>query len=168
MTETVPVFDTPAPPVLTHTSRPVSIEARQWDGTAENATNLINWGLSYGQSIIYTCVDDEACAGGQHVLRIPTLEGTMTAEPGAWIIRGTEDEFYPCKDSVFQAKYAAIPTPTAEEDQRVKHRLLSTDHADIWAEEFCRLYPGVDEDTLTGWFANAIETAKNITRAYRG
>lgn len=36
---------------------------------------------------------------------IKTLEGTMEAKPGDWIIRGTEGELYPCKDSVFQRKY---------------------------------------------------------------
>lgn len=37
---------------------------------------------------------------------VPTLEGTMHATPGQWIIRGTEGEYYPCKDSVFQRKYS--------------------------------------------------------------
>lgn len=39
---------------------------------------------------------------------IDTLEGTMTALPGDWIIRVTEGEFYPCKDSVFQRKYEPV------------------------------------------------------------
>lgn len=37
---------------------------------------------------------------------VHTLEGDMLAKPGDWIIRGTEGELYPCKDSVFQRKYA--------------------------------------------------------------
>jgi hypothetical protein len=36
---------------------------------------------------------------------IHTLEGVMTAQPGDWIIRGTEGELYPCKPSVFERKY---------------------------------------------------------------
>lgn len=39
---------------------------------------------------------------------IQTLEGRMMAVSGDWIIRGTEGELYPCKDSVFQRKYEAV------------------------------------------------------------
>lgn len=38
-------------------------------------------------------------------LAIKTLEGTMLAQQGDWIIRGTEGELYPCKPSVFERKY---------------------------------------------------------------
>ena len=36
---------------------------------------------------------------------IPTLEGTMRAEIGDWIIRGVKGEFYPCKPDIFEATY---------------------------------------------------------------
>ena len=36
---------------------------------------------------------------------IHTLEGIMRAQPGDWIIRGTEGELYPCKPSVVERKY---------------------------------------------------------------
>lgn len=39
---------------------------------------------------------------------ISTLEGTMVAEPGDWIITGVESEQYPCKDSVFRATYEPV------------------------------------------------------------
>ena len=38
-------------------------------------------------------------------VEIETWEGTMTAEPGDWIIRGIQGEIYPCKDSVFKQTY---------------------------------------------------------------
>jgi hypothetical protein len=41
---------------------------------------------------------------GDHV-DIRTLEGTMTADPGDWIIRGVKGELYPCKHDIFQATY---------------------------------------------------------------
>jgi hypothetical protein len=41
---------------------------------------------------------------------IHTLEGTMYADPGDWIIRGVEGEFYPCKPSIFEATYEAVTT----------------------------------------------------------
>jgi hypothetical protein len=39
-------------------------------------------------------------------VEIETWEGTMTAEPGDWIIRGIQGEIYPCKDSVFKQTYS--------------------------------------------------------------
>ena len=36
---------------------------------------------------------------------IKTLEGTMTAFPGDWIIRGVKGELYPCKPDIFAATY---------------------------------------------------------------
>lgn len=39
------------------------------------------------------------------VLKIDTPEGTMTASPGDYIIKGVKGEFYPCKPDVFEATY---------------------------------------------------------------
>jgi len=36
---------------------------------------------------------------------ITTLEGTMTASVGDWIIRGVKGELYPCKPDIFAATY---------------------------------------------------------------
>jgi len=37
-----------------------------------------------------------------------SLEGTMTAQPGDWIIRGVKGELYPCKPDIFAATYEAV------------------------------------------------------------
>ena len=39
------------------------------------------------------------------VVAIDTLEGTMWAEAGDWIIKGVAGEFYPCKPDIFAATY---------------------------------------------------------------
>jgi len=39
---------------------------------------------------------------------IHTLEGTLTAEPGDWIVTGIEGESYPCRDSIFRETYEPI------------------------------------------------------------
>ena len=36
---------------------------------------------------------------------IDTLEGTMRADMGDWIIRGVKGEFYPCKPDIFAETY---------------------------------------------------------------
>ena len=40
---------------------------------------------------------------------IATLEGAMHASIGDWIIKGVQGEFYPCKPSIFEATYEAMP-----------------------------------------------------------
>ena len=43
-------------------------------------------------------------AGGGRI-DIHTLEGTMRAELGDWIICGVKGELYPCKPDIFEATY---------------------------------------------------------------
>ena len=47
--------------------------------------------------------------GPTSVMRIPTLEGTMTANFGDFIIQGVHGECYPCKPDIFYAIYEAVP-----------------------------------------------------------
>jgi len=42
---------------------------------------------------------------------IPTLEGTMRADVGDYIIRGVQGEFYPCKPDIFEATYEPVEDP---------------------------------------------------------
>ena len=51
---------------------------------------------------------------GYLVIKIPTLEGEVTADLGDWIIKGVAGEFYPCKPSIFEATYEPV-----EEDNAV-------------------------------------------------
>lgn len=41
-------------------------------------------------------------------VEINTLEGTMIANPGDWIIRGINDELYPCKPDIFEKTYEKV------------------------------------------------------------
>lgn len=43
---------------------------------------------------------------------IDTLEGSMLANQGDWIIRGVKGEFYPCRNDIFHKTYEP-----AEDDQ---------------------------------------------------
>lgn len=77
--------------------KPVVIEVVQWLGT--------NW--------------DEVCefldvpkngrgvpeSGDQMLIKIDTLEGSMYARIGDYIIKGVKGEFYPCKPDIFAATY---------------------------------------------------------------
>ncbi len=77
--------------------RPVVIDAYQFNGY--NSTEIESWMIGY---------DARAKLGFKnagHIVLIDTLEGTMTAAPGDWIIRGVKGEFYPCKPDIFEATY---------------------------------------------------------------
>ena len=47
-------------------------------------------------------------SGRDGTLEIETLEGTMVAQPGDWIIRGIRGEFYPVKPDIFEATYEPV------------------------------------------------------------
>lgn len=40
--------------------------------------------------------------------QIQTLEGTMHADIGDWIIRGVKGEIYPCKPDIFELTYEKV------------------------------------------------------------
>lgn len=45
---------------------------------------------------------------------IKTLEGTMTAQAGDWIIKGVNGEIYPCKSDIFEKTYTLVPEVSEE------------------------------------------------------
>ena len=50
---------------------------------------------------------EAVCYSGGWCIDIPTLEGTMRASVGDYIIEGVHGEFYPCKPEIFAATYEA-------------------------------------------------------------
>jgi hypothetical protein len=83
-------------------AKQVVIEAIQWDGS--NFEEVGDWvwervGHHPGE---HSLLEHD---GTGPKLFVITTEGKMEASPGDWIICGVENEFYPCKDSVFQKKY---------------------------------------------------------------
>lgn len=95
--------------------KPVEIEAMQFTGTAAKATPIIDWVLGLGGTARYHehLQENEYDDGKGHPtdpehLQIDTLEGTMRADLGDWVIRGVKGEFYPCKPDIFDATYDAV------------------------------------------------------------
>ena len=87
--------------------KPLVIEAMQFDGTYFNGDAIQSWACTNGNTHImlgHFCVDRNSCA----VLDVSTLEGTMTAKPGDWIIKGINGEFYPCKPDIFEKTYEPV------------------------------------------------------------
>ena len=80
--------------------KPVVIEAIQFVGGIDSAKEIQDWAKKYELYIVWFIHYDS--------LSINTLEGSMSAEPGDWVIKGVKDEFYPCKSDIFEATYEPI------------------------------------------------------------
>lgn len=76
--------------------RPVEIEAERYNG--ENGLMLRHWGAG-------VIAEVPGSAAFPLHLEIKTLEGTMTANVGDWVIKGIKGEFYPVKPDIFEATY---------------------------------------------------------------
>lgn len=84
--------------------RPITVEARRINAADwEQVERIAEWcGADLVDMENFLAYDDKA------VMAITTLEGVMYAEDGDWIIRGIQDEYYPCKHHVFEATYEPV------------------------------------------------------------
>jgi hypothetical protein len=77
--------------------KPVVVEAMQF--TEDSKNQVFNF-------VRCSCHAD--FIDGKPVLKIETLEGSMTASLGDWVIKGIKNEFYPCKPDIFEATYEPV------------------------------------------------------------
>ncbi len=86
--------------------KPVVIEAMQLplgrDADVPHQANIMGWMNDGGLVAEDDITIDEF---GWHIV---TLEGTMRADWGDWIIKGVQDEFYPCKPDIFVKTYELV------------------------------------------------------------
>lgn len=75
--------------------KPLMIEAIQWNGA--NGTEIAEWA---GNNISFPSPNGN--------MPVHTLEGTLYASVGDWIIKGIKEEFYPCKPDIFEQIYEPI------------------------------------------------------------
>lgn len=84
--------------VKKYRKKPVEVEAVQWDG--KNIKEILRFTGDKGRMV-----------GNHHevsYLLISTLEGTMVASVGDFIIKGVDGEFYPCKEDIFKKTYEGV------------------------------------------------------------
>lgn len=79
-----------------YVKKPVEIDAVQWDG--KNTAEI----LAFCKDCFSYRKEDLP------VLVINTLEGSMTASIGDYIIKGVKNEFYACKPDVFLMSYDEV------------------------------------------------------------
>ena len=78
--------------------KPVEIEAMLLDGNATQQQAVLDWVNSHEGGD----AEPDLYLGG---MAIHTLEGTMHAAVGDYIIKGVQGEFYPCKPDIFHETY---------------------------------------------------------------
>lgn len=90
--------------------KPVVVEAMQWDGSNYSTHEIITF---MGQKINNDFITQEKFYDYCNIamrdgIKIETLEGTMTASVGDFIIKGVSGEFYPCKPDIFEKTYEKV------------------------------------------------------------
>jgi hypothetical protein len=81
--------------------KPVVVEAMRFtDEPGGLASELVAW-IEGNRHIAF--YDPKIAA-----LNVVTLEGTMLAVVGDWIIKGVKGEFYPCKPDIFLDTYVLV------------------------------------------------------------
>lgn len=80
--------------------KPVVVEAIQFTDL-DSYLDIVEWMKGSGDT--HALADEIRYE--TPIMLIHTLEGTMAANPGDWIIKGVEGEFYPCAKSIFEATY---------------------------------------------------------------
>jgi len=84
--------------------RALVIEAMRWNSADPAAVGeMVGWLIAAGCDFHHP-----TGVGSTTTLAIRTLEGEMTTQPGDWIIRGVQGEFYPCKPDIFEATYEPV------------------------------------------------------------
>jgi len=96
---------------MKYRKKPVVIDALEFTGTEASARRILEEFQIPGGVYVPMAVTWDSDAG---YMTIPTLEGNHTANPGDFIIRGVQGEFYPCKPDIFAATYEPVvePAPT--------------------------------------------------------
>ena len=85
---------------MKYKKKPVVIEAWLWDESRETFDEI-------GCKMM-SCKGHKDAPDLMADLRIETLEGTMRANKGDYIIKGIQGEFYPCKPDIFEKTYEKV------------------------------------------------------------
>jgi hypothetical protein len=82
--------------------KPVEVEAIKFGGSTSHVIAINKWiaGSQYVEPVIATSDIKQ--------LEIETLEGTMIAKQGDYVIKGVAEEFYPCKPDIFAQTYELV------------------------------------------------------------
>lgn len=128
--------------------KPVTIEAVELG--YDNANQVAAW-----------CGGTVGSIEGTYMYRpvfIITLEGTMRADVGDFVIKGVNGEFYPCKPDIFYASYDAVDDDDIEPPaMKIKWTTESPREAGFYWVELhsssvrCIIDVDIDDDGFAYW-----------------
>lgn len=84
---------------MRYIKKAVEIEAKKLEWSIDSQKEIIDWINGNG---------GESRKGLDGGVIIHTLEGDMVANTGAYVIKGIQGEFYPCKSDIFEQTYTAL------------------------------------------------------------
>jgi hypothetical protein len=97
---------------MKYRKKPVEIAAVLLEPTEKSIREALAF---QGESVVTNCAKaleafESYCKNriDDGFLKIDTLEGTMKASFGDYIIKGVKGEFYPCKPDIFHQTYDSI------------------------------------------------------------
>jgi hypothetical protein len=91
---------------MKYIKRPIVVEAFEYQYQKE----LPDWAMEK--------VNSNEIVLWEGFLTIETLEGTMRADPGDYVIKGIAEEIYPCKAEIFEQLYDLFIPLNGEENGR--------------------------------------------------
>ena len=91
--------------------KPIVIEAIQLQNNYNSIKKCVEFmGQSVNEDLTIerNKFEDYCFIVNEKGMKIPTLEGEMTASINDYIIKGIKGEFYPCKPDIFEQTYEKI------------------------------------------------------------
>ena len=114
------------PKVRYYRKKPVVIKAVVWTGSNNDEIAVFTNGAG-------KFTREVEIYGIDYRLYIETLEGTMEANIGDYIIRGINGEFYPCKPDIFKITYEEVEPGYIDEE--VEHGYIVVETALFFSKE---------------------------------
>lgn len=177
---------------MRYRKKPIVIEAVRFIGINSDGDPTFDGDVA--EWLVEACAGPEDHAGSiwvgrglsrTFVLYVGTLEGSLIASPGDWIVRGIKGELYPVASDIFEATYEAVPEDqppcsdgvealdaiaaprSARADSETDGDMLARLGMDgaLWADEFCEAFPEISTADALPWFANAIMAGYDRGRA---
>ena len=81
----------------------ITVDAVRLNPDEDDKAEILSWSTKERPIVIVVDENNDSIYA-----EIKTLEGTMRADKGDWIIKGIKGEVYPCKDNIFSESYEII------------------------------------------------------------
>jgi hypothetical protein len=143
-----------------------------------DAAHISTWAKRYVPSLVAE-LRDYRQRPTVHVMMSSTIENSPEDVHDSLHVMGASEDVKLLQDTLatlraenadYHQRIAAgtlLEVENSVSDEVDTERLYQSATADVWAEEFAKVQPDVDQGLMIGWFANAMETAKSLDHKAR-